>query len=186
MVSEKLILLLWVGIAGAFLVATILFVQLYRKKVQFGYATNGKRLLALFFDLLLIHFIWIVPLMIYYLATGDFKNNANAFFLSLKYGGWLKRELQVVGFYCLYSMIFEYFFQATIGQLWVELQIRRNDDGSKPGLSSVVMRNLFKYISIILVIPLIYFSFTSKSRRWLHDLIAGTVVVDLQKSNQKE
>lgn len=184
--NEKLILLLYVGITGAFVVATVLFVQLYKKKVQFGYATNGKRLLALFFDLLLLHFVWIVPLIIYYIISGDFKYNADAFFQSLKNRGWVLLELQVLGFYCLYSLLFEYFFQATIGQQWVELQVRNKEDGGKPGLQSIVFRNVFKYISIVLVIPLIYFSFTSKSRRWLHDLVGGTVVVDLQQANQKE
>ncbi|MFH1654081.1 MAG: RDD family protein [Pseudomonadota bacterium] len=86
----------------------------------------------------------------------------------------------------IYFLIFEFTLTATIGKMLSSIRIRTKD-GRLPSFSSILLRNIFKPVDLILFPLLITGLMFEKMalRQRLGDLVSKTVVVKPQRERQK-
>ncbi len=83
--------------------------------------------------------------------------------------------LTLLGIYELHVTLGEIFFSRSIGKFLFSLRVV-SQDGGKPGIVAILLRNVFRIPEMMVVVLLIYV-FVSVQRQRLGDLLAHTVVV---------
>ncbi len=124
--------------------------QNYYKQKEHGYATIGRRYWAFFLDMALFHLIGHIVLMVSLMRDGI----TTISFMEL-YGQLLgeryfilKTELIMLGGYCIYSIIMETIWGATLGMRVLQLRVYTTE-GKYPSLIQSVIRNILKFIVLV-------------------------------------
>ncbi|MFB3891434.1 MAG: RDD family protein [Phycisphaerae bacterium] len=98
------------------------------------------------------------------------KNVPDSFFY------WMMTTLTL---WVAYGIVMEYFYGATVGKMLLRLCVV-GEDGKRPGLRGVLLRNLTKIIELATGIPiiLVLVPMLTRYRQRLGDILARTCVVD--------
>lgn len=124
-----------------------------------------KHRYAGFWTRLLAHNIDLLPiLLLYYIASFLIpKSNYDYLFIG--------------GIYFLYQVLFEISpMQGTPGKKWTKIKVTKSDYQPITFYQSVI-RNICKFISLILVFGGFVAIFFNRKRKALHDYIGGTLVL---------
>lgn len=172
------------------IVASVMFILFWLKKFFFvraerGIAPNTKRALAVVIDGVFIHLVAALIVIMSALFNKEFREEMQIYInyvvdhptYNFKQA-WLKFELGLIPWYLFAAFIFESTpMKATPGAFFMELRVVKK--GGEPiNILQALLRNLFKGIAILGWPIAILFSWVNINRRWLHDHIAGTKVID--------
>lgn len=113
-------------------------------------APYWKRIIAYFIDMLLLSVVVVLPL------TGAWKNPLGSWEQVSFFGVMLAAILIVV-----YFTLMEYRYHQTLGKMVLGLKVNGNYD-----LASLLLRNVVKFSSLLLVIDCIAFLFKKDRRRF--------------------
>ncbi|MFK7899273.1 MAG: RDD family protein [Cyclobacteriaceae bacterium] len=165
---------------------TLFFYKSYNPPA-YGYSSSSKRQMALQLDvgvlLMISVFLAFTANFIYVFSTG--QEDVLYFFsvLKLMLASSLSSALFLILFtiiYCVYCILCELTLGRTLGKRIVEIKTL-DVSLKKPHAVQIVLRNTVKLFSMLGVPVLLFLAYRDKKRRWLHDRVAQTVVVDTQK-----
>lgn len=158
------------------------------KKKEYGAPGVSKRFLAFILDYLVLNLVAVVFLIIYLFTVPDFRLFMNQYMEERLANNWflLKYDFRyaqylILGSYCFYSMVCELSnWQGTFAMYKTELRVV-NSRGEKPKPVQLFTRNLLKF-GVILYWPFfIALTYTNSRRRWLHDILSRTQVIELKE-----
>ena len=138
--------------------------QLNQQKIE--YPTISKRIGAMFFDLIVLYFIYLISALIFQLFNTDNESLKIIIFLIIA---------------VLYEPVFYSKFSCTIGQFLVNLRVKKkNNTNEKINFINAIFRFYTKYLFGILSI---FYAGFNKEKRTIHDQISGSIVLYAAKDN---
>lgn len=172
------------------IVASVIFILFWLKKFFFvsanrGVAGNTKRALAVVIDGVFIHLVVALIVIVSALFNKEFRGEMQEYInyvvdhptYNFKQA-WLKFELGLIPWYLLAAFIFESTpMRATPGAFFMDLRVVKKG-GDSINVVQALLRNLFKGIAMLGWPIAILFAWVNINRRWLHDHVAGTKVID--------
>lgn len=136
-------------------------------------ASLGRRLLAGLIDFLPLSAVVSIPFRIEVLTFKQMTTMVSQNQLPANIAWWY---ITVMSVYVVYCILMEGLRGATLGKLALQLRVVA-DEGVRPGLREVLLRNLVKIIELQFP-PLLLFAALSRNRQRLGDMLARTTVVD--------
>ena len=146
-------------------------------------SSNTTRGFAFLLDMLMLNMINLVFWVVYSFKDKT-QHEVYTKFVDQAYHGageglgplFVETQLYVIGAYFIYSTICEISgLKSTIIGYYLGLRIK-TIEGKSPELLSIVLRNLLKPISFMILPISFIFSYSNPERRWLHDKVASTLV----------
>lgn len=165
---------------------TLFFYKSYTPP-SFGYSTTSKRQIAFQLDMGIVIISLVFLTIIINLLVASFSPEISFFtlidFLKLVFSSSISSLfilLMLLFIYCIYSAVFELTTGSSPGKRFMEIR-SVNTKFKKLTPVQVILRNAMKFISLLMSPIYIFIAYNDKKRRWAHDTLALSVVIDTQK-----
>lgn len=165
---------------------TLFFYKSYSPPA-YGYSSSSKRQMAFQLDVGIVLIITVFLSLLVTLLVSAFSQQISFFGVIESAQLVLNSSLSslfilllIVFMYCVYSAVFELTVGATPGKRFMEIH-SVTTKFKRLHSTQVILRNSMKFVSILFSPIFVFVAYIDKKRRWPHDKMALSVVIDTQK-----